>query len=386
MIKITPPTTSTTTLFFSETLPSLEIQEQDLLFFDKYMEILVPDFVRQFPYRFPLTSGEETKTLKFLEQSLEWITSLSHITKPRFIALGGGSIGDCVGFVSSVYKRGCPFIQIPSTWLAALDAAHGGKNALNFKKIKNLLGSFHQAESIYISRALLEASKKSSKESSKEKCPSLDSSLSFSLKSSLESSSRPYRDSSFIPLPTLSRLPTLSTEFDARSELVKIALIDSISLFEDVCNPSYSLWDLLPKAIEAKYKIVVQDPLEKTGLRRVLNLGHTLGHALEASLGLSHGVSVGFGLRFSLYLSEKMGILDNPLSVPFIPSLHELRNLLQSYPSLNLESFLKADKKNEDLFCHFVLVQGPGKVFTQKILISHLQEELTLLTKETSLS
>ncbi|MFN8944144.1 MAG: hypothetical protein ACK5WZ_05930 [Pseudobdellovibrionaceae bacterium] len=92
-------------------------------------------FVKKFPNRFAVQSGEATKSLESLshflmELSLKKIDAISK-NDLSFVAMGGGSIGDFAGFVASIYKRGCPLIQIPTTWLAAIDSSHGGKNALN---------------------------------------------------------------------------------------------------------------------------------------------------------------------------------------------------------------------------------------------------------------
>jgi len=309
---------------FTKSLPDLEFLSSDILIFDSKLKPELDSLINRFKHKLEIISGEKTKDVSELSPIISWVNSLS-LVKPRFFALGGGSIGDLTGFIASIYKRGCPLISIPTTWLSAIDSAHGGKNALNADGVKNNVGTYYAPEEIHISQAILK------------------------------------------------QLPP-EFEKDAWSELIKIAIIDSESLFNRFCAPNLDIWDVLPDAIEAKYKVVALDPCEKLGRRRVLNLGHTLGHALEAKLGLSHGKSIGYGLRFALNLSQKMGFLENELFVPRIPSLSELIATLKISP--NLTQQLEHDKKNEGDFCNFVFVRKPGDVFTHPILISALKHEI----------
>ena len=146
-------------IFFVEKLQEkLFSKKHSLLFIDKYIEDFseIKNLNSQFEC-FYLEAGENLKSIDTLKQVLTHIESQIEKLQPpyMFVAIGGGSVGDFVGFLSSVYHRGVGLIQCPSTWLAAVDSAHGGKTALNVLSFKNQLGSFYPAGQIIISKSLL---------------------------------------------------------------------------------------------------------------------------------------------------------------------------------------------------------------------------------------
>ena len=178
---------------------------------------------KQFKFYY-VKSGEQSKSLECLPQHIQKINSLvSDFDKSSllFIGLGGGSLIDLTGFLASIYKRGLPVVFIPSTWLSALDSAHGGKNALNFKNIKNLLGTYHFPKAVYIVEELLKQNPK-------------------------------------------------DLEQQAYGELLKIAFIKGGAFYKKIknsnLNSSLFIQTLLKDAIESKMAIVKKDPL-KLGLR-----------------------------------------------------------------------------------------------------------------------
>ncbi|MCS6837270.1 MAG: hypothetical protein NZ480_00345 [Bdellovibrionaceae bacterium] len=294
---------------------------------------------------FAIQGGEFLKDLHQCYPIFNVLMQNPHLPpKPRFIAIGGGSITDTVGFIAAIYKRGCPLVFVPSTWLAAIDAAHGGKNALNYAGLKNMLGTFYFPNEIWFCRALFE------------------------------------------------RLPSEQAE-DAWAEALKVALIDSHSLYKKMCQtvqsssscqdghtqktPCIDLWPLLPDLIEAKYKIVRQDPYDEKKIRYRLNLGHTLGHIIESQRQLSHGRAVGYGLRFAYEFSKFENVLETELWLPGIPSLAELQQLL---PQLNnLAHFLKHDKKHTKGI-EFVFIQRPGQIVTRSISIDQITSFIKYLS------
>jgi len=315
-------------IFYSNLIPNFEIQSDDILIFDQKLSSFYSDFIAQFPLKFGVSGGEANKEFSVANELIKWTVQNARIARPRFIAFGGGSVGDLVGFVASIYKRGSPYISIPSTWLSAIDSAHGGKTALNVAGVKNVVGTFYPPQSIYLSKIILES------------------------------------------------LPK-EFEFDCWSELIKIGLIDSETLFQELLTDNLETWKILPKAIEAKYRIVKLDPYEQNGQRRVLNLGHTIGHVIEAGTSLSHGKSIGYGLQFALYLSQKYGYLQKPLKIPKLPSLEELKSVLRQIS--NTRELLNQDKKNVGHDCYFVFVKKPGDVVTAKISLAQLHDEIQLL-------
>jgi 3-dehydroquinate synthetase len=318
----------TSNIYYSNQLPDLEIQSDDILVFDQNLSTLYSEFIAQFPNKYPIIAGEVCKEFSVANALITWTVQQAKTSRPRFISFGGGSVSDLVGFVASIYKRGSPYICIPTTWLSAIDSAHGGKTALNVAGIKNVIGTFYQPQSIYISKIILQS------------------------------------------------LPK-ELEQDSWSELIKIGLIDSELLFQELLADDVEIWEILPKAIEAKYRIVRLDPYEQNGTRRLLNLGHTLGHVIESATGLSHGKSIAYGLQFALYLSQKYGYLKKPLHIPRLPNLEELKALLRNIP--NAYELLNQDKKNVGSDCYFVFVQKPGAVVTAKIPIAQIYDEIKQL-------
>ena len=168
-------------------------------------------------------------------------------------------MGDFTGFLASVYKRGVFLIHIPTTWLSAMDSAHGGKTALNVPPFKNLLGSYCFPQAVLVVKSLL------------------------------------------------FRLPEKERNA-ARGELMKIALIQGGSFYKKISKKRIfthqDFWRFLPLAISSKLQIVKEDPYDEKGRRRVLNFGHTLAHALELRFKISHGEAVLYGIVFAVQWSE----------------------------------------------------------------------------------
>lgn len=261
-------------LIFSDQLPEPgRFGPNALLLFDRVLNARVEGFsewAAAFPASYELPAGEGLKDLHAFPAHLEKILQLTQEFAPRettLVVAGGGSVGDFGGFVASILKRGVKLVQIPSTWLAAIDSSHGGKNALNVGGIKNQVGTFHFPSEIHLTRSLLAA-----------------------------------QDS--------------ERARDAFGELAKIAVIDGKSWWKQVTaskeKDGQLLWKWLKHAIAAKYRIVARDPWEEKELRKLLNLGHTFGHALEAFQGLSHGAAVAQGMLFSMEWSRKRKILKEP--------------------------------------------------------------------------
>jgi len=214
-------------------------------------------------------SGEDAKTLRVYETLLHQLATQEAHRDDPVIALGGGAVGDLAGFVASTYMRGVPFIQVPTTLLAQVDAAIGGKTAVNLPEGKNLVGTFAQPRLVVAD------------------------------------------------VDTLSTLP----DRDFRSglaEVAKYALTLDLELLDVLerdpgpvlaRDPATLEW-LVARCIAAKARIVVEDERDD-GRRLVLNYGHTLGHALErldAFAGRSHGEAVAVGMVFSARLAQERGL------------------------------------------------------------------------------
>ncbi len=303
-----------------------------ILIFDKILQKEYSPWIGKFPKRISVSSGEKLKDVKEFPHWIEKIVNLS-AGVPRsqltIVVFGGGSVGDFGGFVASVLKRGVHLIQIPSTWLAAMDSAHGGKTALNVGQIKNQIGTFYLAEETYLVKDVL-----------------LN-----------------------VPKPQIK---------ECLGEFYKMALISGGKLWnqakkEVAPQPSF-LWKNLPALIQAKLKIVKKDPFEQNGLRHILNLGHTVGHVLESELGLAHGEAIHFGLLFSLNWGSQIGFYPAAEATHLFPSQALLKEKLKSIrnPSNKLLQDKKLVKAQE---LQFVFIQKPGNILIKKVKIDELLKE-----------
>lgn len=322
-------------------LPKIsEFPKAAILFYDKKTasHAFIKAWIARFDHKIALNAGESLKTMDSYSSVMKQIqkTCESHGlggSELTFVALGGGSVGDFVGFVASTYQRGKKLISIPTTWLAAVDSAHGGKNGINLNGVKNQIGSFYPAHKIYISNKILKA------------------------------------------------LPATSLN-DSYAEALKICVINQPKLFSSMDMTSSVLIKNLPKLIDGKYAVVSKDPFEQNGLRKILNLGHTVGHVFETIHGLPHGQAVLLGMLFALRFSLKkkylkwndfLIITDKFFAVETDVTYQQAIHM----PMASVLKILNQDKKMvSNQMIDFVFVRGLGKVFTQKILTGDIVKEL----------
>lgn len=319
-----------------------------LLIYDEKLKNFpdVRKIIKKFPLRYAVKGGETLKDLKKFPDHVEKILKIlqNHNQKDfKIFGLGGGTIGDFAGFFASVFKRGTKLVLIPSTWLAALDSSHGGKNGLNAVEVKNQIGTFYNPETIYIVRNILKH-----------------------------------------------RPPELMA--DAAGELFKMALIEGQSLWRQVGSlqalDEKTMWKILPLAIKAKYRIVQEDPFEEKGYRQILNFGHTLGHVIEAKLGISHGKAVGQGLAFATEWGHQLGFLgpqqykgisQSPFYGDFYSGLQES---LKKLTLKEIDATLMMDKKKnkkDDLY--FIFPVRPGLCIRQNVKIKNVVQAFASLKK-----
>lgn len=287
---------------------------------------------------FILKAGENHKTHESLLKVYDALVEGNHHRDTTIIALGGGVVGDLAGFAAATYQRGVPFINIPTTLLAEVDAAIGGKTAVNHHAAKNMIGSFYQPKAV------------------------------------------------LIDLNALKTLP--KREYVAGfAEVIKYAFLAGGSVMEEVRAAlktgihhlsDVMLADLVASCCRIKVDFVTKDTRE-LGLRALLNLGHTLGHALESCTHYErflHGEAVAIGLYFAARLSSTMeGALKT------LP--HEMEEMLTlaGLPSripkdLDISMLFKAmmlDKKVKHQMLRFVLIKKPGDC-----LIDNVSEERVL--------
>ena len=271
-----------------------------------------------------MQDGESAKRLQTLEQLAEKLVKVGADRSTVLVALGGGVVGDVTAFLASIYMRGIDVVQIPTTVVAQVDAAIGGKTGVNLLAGKNLLGTFHQPRAVLIDPEVLET------------LPPREyrSGLYESLKCGI------------IGDPGLFRL------FEERAREI---LERDPAVIEKVIADSVKL----------KASIVSADEREG-GLRQVLNFGHTIGHALEAETNYTqilHGEAVGWGMIAATHIALAFGKLDSVTAgriTNSVMSFHKLPQL--KFTAANILKRLRSDKKTKQGVVHFVLPREIGKV------------------------
>lgn len=284
---------------------------------------------------FILPAGEAGKSWVQLEKLTDWLLEQHVERSDHIVALGGGVVGDITGFAAHIIKRGCPFVQIPTTLLAQVDSSVGGKTAINSAAGKNLVGAFHQPALVLIDPEIL------------------------------------------------STLPTrqLTAGF---AEIVKYGLIDDPAFFAFCADnlDSFVAGDpdiraqAIIRSVQSKARIVAADETERTGTRALLNLGHTFGHALEADTGFSdrlfHGEAVAAGMALAFRYSVRLGLCpaDDAMRVTALLKRAGLPTTLSeagvTANGAALVDYMRHDKKMSGGTLPFLLARGIGHTFLSK--------------------
>ena len=332
-------------VYFTKKLPSRsQVPTDTVLFYDSILERNkeFSIWLKKFEFAIPLKSGESLKTIESFQSVLNKITKLNvpQSTSLTFLSVGGGSVGDFVGFLASVYLRGRDLIHIPSTWLAAIDSAHGGKNGLNFQNVKNQIGSFYPATKIYVCEELLQGQ----------------------------------------PPERLK---------EAMGEIIKTAILFDAKLFSEIAKDSEAFgkkqaWGQLPRLIQHKNKIVKRDPFEKKGLRRLLNLGHTMGHVFESHFGWPHGIAVLLGLQFSARWSHFSKLLNErdffriSLLIDSLMLWQDLDLALNQISDKKIIDLLGKDKKLvSSSKIDFIFIKKIGQCERKPVTLNEIIDEVT---------
>lgn len=279
-----------------------------------------------------LPAGEQTKSWSVLEGLTDWLLASGLERADTLVALGGGVIGDLTGFAASIVKRGCNFVQVPTSLLSQVDSSVGGKTAINSKAGKNLVGSFYQPSFVLIDPLVL--------------------------------NSLPDRE--------------LRAGY---AEVIKYGLIDNPAFF-DWCEKnsaavldrdSVALSHAIAESVAAKAAIVAEDEREMSGKRALLNLGHTFGHALEAETGYSdklvHGEAVAAGMALAFRYSVRRGHCDTG-DAARVEAILKSADLPHDLQSISIDAFGKQlvghmlhDKKMSAGTLPFLLANGIGQTF-----------------------
>jgi 3-dehydroquinate synthase len=271
-----------------------------------------------------LPDGEAHKNWQTLNTIFDALLAAGCDRKTTLFALGGGVVGDMTGFAAACYMRGVPYVQVPTTLLAQVDSSVGGKTAINHPMGKNMIGVFNQPLLVVADIATLTTLPQ------RELIAGLAEVIKYG----------PIADDAFFVW--------LETNLDALLARDPAALAHAIR-----------------RSCEIKAWVVSQDERE-TGLRAILNFGHTFGHAIEAGLGYGewlHGEAVGCGMTIAAELSARLGLIA-PVYAQRIQRLIERAGLPIRAPALGVDHYqqlMSVDKKAEDGETRFVLIAAPGK-------------------------
>lgn len=282
-----------------------------------------------------LDDGEEHKNRQSLWKIYDALVANGHHRDTCIIALGGGVIGDIAGFAASTWQRGAPFLQIPTTLLAQIDASVGGKTAINHAGGKNLIGSFYQPSAVLIDMNTLNTL-----------------------------SSRQFR-AGLAEIIKYAILVGGHFLQQVHGMLQDWAAADSVAGF---LRQSTQMSDIIRQCCQIKADIVQQDERE-SGVRALLNLGHTVGHALEAVTKYErwlHGEAVAIGLYVAALLSGQQAHLS-PEQIEYIDDMLLLAGLPRRIPrDLNrqhIRDLVNADKKIRNNTLRFVLIKAMGDCY-----------------------
>jgi shikimate kinase/3-dehydroquinate synthase len=291
------------------------------------------------PLVLQIPDGEQYKNMKWVNYIIGELLKNRYERSSPVLAFGGGVIGDLAGFVSGIYLRGTPFIQVPTTMIAQVDSSIGGKTGVNDPMGKNMIGVFHQPEFVWIDIALLK---------------------------------------------TLSKRDYLS----GLGEVVKYGMIADSRFFEyletkriEILSQSAEeLFHAIFRSCQIKGEVVSQDEKE-SGIRKILNYGHTMGHAVESATAYKryrHGEAIGIGMHFAARLSVRIEECTSDL-------MQRQKSLLESYslpvnlPKVNAKDLIKImelDKKVKEGKIYFILPSEVGKVVIKPV-DKHLILEVT---------
>jgi 3-dehydroquinate synthase len=280
---------------------------------------------------FAVKAGEPSKKMEIIESLAERLIE-SGIDRTGFIlGIGGGVVCDIAGFLASIYMRGIKCAYVSSSLLSQVDASTGGKNGVNLGGIKNILGCFRQPEFVICDPAMIQT------------------------------------------------LPE-DEYFSGLAELIKTAIIGDEKLFEIIESNHERiikrdrelLSALVTRAVEFKAAVVTKDE-EESGLRRILNFGHTYGHAIEAYKSFRHGYAVASGIELAAGFSLSRRLITSP-EYERIVALLKLFRLLRRHdiPDDQISHLIRRDKKKTGNDVYFVFIEKIGKAVVTKIPIDEV--------------
>lgn len=297
-------------------------------------------------------AGEASKNLSTVETIINEMVQAGHDRTSFVVALGGGVVGDMAGFIASIYYRGIPFVQIPTSVMAQVDSSVGGKTAVDIAAGKNLIGAFHQPRLVLVDPTTL---------------------TTLSPRLIREGMAEMVKHAAIRKPAMLHTLRELADEIDLGFTLQTIDRLP----------------DIIAANIAIKARIVEEDEKETLGIRAFLNLGHTIGHGIEAALPygeLLHGEAVSLGLRAALYLSRKYADLSAEAERDLLETLRALELPLTLPEGVDIDRALAltaSDKKFQNGSIRFVLLKQLGyPILSKEITRQDLREAIEALISE----
>lgn len=278
-----------------------------------------------------LPAGEKSKSLEIVTKVYDRLINMQADRRTVIVAVGGGVVGDAAGFIAATYTRGLPFVQIPTTLLSAVDSSVGGKTGVNHPLAKNMIGAFYQPIGVMIDTAALQT------------LPD-----------------REYRAG-------LAEVVKYGVILDAEFFTYLEHNVDAIN-----ARQPEAVRHIVAKSCRLKADVVERDEYEATGLRAVLNYGHTFGHAFEALCGygqLLHGEAVAIGMVYASRLAERRGLIEGSITdrqMSLLEALH-LPTALPAEVNLSTDAVverMRLDKKAVAGSLRFVLPTRIGEVKT----------------------
>ena len=282
----------------------------------------------------PLEINSSNKTIQQFYSIHEQLNKNNIDKSSLIIALGGGSIGDLVGFIASTFHRGVSYIQIPTTLLSMIDSSIGGKTGLDLDYGKNLIGSFHHPKAVFIDTVFLK---------------------------------------------TLSLKELHSGLF----EIIKYGIALDSELFYFIRDNKNQLFEknILNQIIEwcckIKSDIIMKDERD-SGIRNKLNFGHTIGHAIESLYKIRHGEAIGIGMKYAANLSKKINSLNENKHTDIIDLINFFNPPIIDIDIDDIIEIMKNDKKRIDDKYNFILLNDIGSSYiSDKITPNQLKDILT---------
>lgn len=277
--------------------------------------------------RFLYPAGEASKNIQTLSDILEFLAEEELTRQDIIVALGGGVCGDMAGLAAALYQRGIRFIQIPTTLLAAVDSSVGGKTAIDLRAGKNMAGAFYQPKLV------------------------------------------------LCDVDTLDSLPA-EIFAEGVAEVLKYGVIGDAALFARVAGGDFreDLEEIIEACVKMKRDIVMEDEFD-TGVRQLLNLGHTLGHAIEkkSNFSVPHGQAVAIGLHLIARAAEKRGLAEKGLAETIRAALRQNQLPFSTdYTAAELVEGIYKDKKRRGNEISFVFPKKIGACAIVKMPIAQV--------------